>query len=231
MGKTFCQLSQMKDTPMIKIMNIFIILYLTLIISILKAKSPEEMIKESIANYPGKCPCPYSIMSNGKKCGKRSAYSKPGGYEPLCYISDIKNNSDKAKVSFLKIVDGDTIHIGKIKYRLHGIDAPEIQQQCKRENKKYKCGVEATRFLKSLIKDENKVRCEKKDTDRYKRIVAVCYYDRKDLNKLMVKNGWAIAYRKYSKDYVDDENYARLNKLGVWKGEFIEPQLWRKQNR
>ena len=77
------------------------------------AKSPEEMIKESIANYPGKCPCPYSIMSNGQKCGKRSAYSKPGGYEPLCYISDIKNNSDKAKGGSLKIVDGDTIHIGK----------------------------------------------------------------------------------------------------------------------
>ena len=42
--------------------------------------------------------------------------------------------------------------------------------------------------------------------DRYKRIVAICYYDKWDLNKLMVKNGWAIAYRKYSKDYVDDEN-------------------------
>ena len=78
---------------MIKITNIFIILFLTLVGSFLKAKSPEEMIKESITNYPGKCPCPYSIMSNGKKCGKRSAYSKPGGYEPLCYISDIKNNS------------------------------------------------------------------------------------------------------------------------------------------
>ena len=76
-----------------KITNIFIILFLSLIGSFLKAKSPEEMIKESITNYPGKCPCPYSIMSNGKKCGKRSAYSKPGGYEPLCYISDIKNNS------------------------------------------------------------------------------------------------------------------------------------------
>ena len=60
---------------MIKITNIFIILFLTLIGFFLKAKSPEEMIKESIANYPGKCPCPYSIMSNGQKCGKRSAYS------------------------------------------------------------------------------------------------------------------------------------------------------------
>ena len=89
-----------------------------------------------------------------------------------------------------------------------------------RENKKYKCGMEATRFLKSLIKDKNQVICEKKDMDRYKRIVAICYYDNKDLNKLMVKNGWAIAYRKYSKDYVDDENFARLNKLGIWKGRF-----------
>ena len=46
----------------------------------------------------------------------------------------------------------------------------------------------------------------------------------------MVKNGWAIAYRKFS-DYVGDENFARLNKLGIWKGDFAEPELWRKQNR
>ena len=231
MVKIFYQFCKIEHILMIKITNIFIILFLTLIGIFLKAKSPEQMIKESIANYPGKCPCPYSIMSNGKKCGKRSAYSKPGGYEPLCYISDIKINSDKTKDGSLKIVDGDTIYIGKNKYRLHGIDAPETQQQCKRENKKYKCGMEATRFLKSLIKDKNQVICEKKDMDRYKRIVAICYYDNKDLNKLMVKNGWAIAYRKYSKDYVDDENFAKLNKLGIWKGDFIEPELWRKQNR
>ena len=81
------------------------------------------------------------------------------------------------------------------------------------------------------LKDKNQVICEKKDMDRYKRIVAICYYDNKDLNKLMVKNGWAIAYRKYSKDYIEDESFARLNKLGIWKGNFTEPELWRKQNR
>ena len=52
------------------------------------------MIQESIDQYPGKCPCPYSIMSNGKKCGKRSAYSKPGGYQPLCYVSDITGKKE-----------------------------------------------------------------------------------------------------------------------------------------
>ena len=48
--------------------------------------------------------------------------------------------------------------------------------------------------------------------------------------KLMVRNGWAIAYRRYSKDYVDDENYAKENKLGIWNGQFIEPYKWRKKN-
>ena len=48
-----------------------------------------QIISESIASYSGKCACPYSLMSNGRKCGKRSAYSKPGGYEPLCYPEDV----------------------------------------------------------------------------------------------------------------------------------------------
>ena len=48
-----------------------------------------QIINQSIASYPGKCACPYSLMSNGRKCGKRSAYSKPGGYEPLCYPEDV----------------------------------------------------------------------------------------------------------------------------------------------
>jgi hypothetical protein len=54
------------------------------------SKSKQQQIDESIAAYPGVCACPYSRASNGSKCGKRSAWSKPGGYEPLCYESDIK---------------------------------------------------------------------------------------------------------------------------------------------
>ena len=133
--------------------------------------------------------------------------------------------------NFLKVVDGDTIHIMGKRYRLHGIDAPEATQKCERNDKIYFCGTEATEHLKSLIKNEKKVWCKKKAVDRYKRIVAVCYYNKKNLNKLMVRNGWAIAYQKYSKDYVDDENYARKNKLGMWEGRFIEPYKWREKNR
>ena len=174
-----------------------------------QTKSPEQMIKESIANYPGKCPCPYSIMSNGKKCGKRSAYSKPGGYEPLCYVSDIiaeENNNENIKEK-IRIVDGDTIHIDKIKYRLHGIDAPEMKQLCKKKEKNYKCGIKSKEFLVSLIGDKS-VNCNQKDIDRYKRIVVECFVGQTNLNKELVRNGWALAYRDYSKDYVPDEEFA-----------------------
>ncbi len=47
------------------------------------------IIQESLASYPGPCPCPYNIMRNGRACGRRSAYSRPGGYSPVCYESDV----------------------------------------------------------------------------------------------------------------------------------------------
>ena len=51
----------------------------------------QRLIKESIQSYPGNCPCPYNHASNGSRCGKRSAWSKPGGYEPLCYPADVSD--------------------------------------------------------------------------------------------------------------------------------------------
>ena len=59
-------------------------------------KIKEKMIQESIANYSGNCPCPYNTASNGSRCGKRSAYSRAGGYTPLCYSEDISDKMVKA---------------------------------------------------------------------------------------------------------------------------------------
>ena len=225
----------------IKKVSIFLksLFYLTFVIVFVvsnqgQTQTPEQMVRESIANYPGKCPCPYSVMSNGNKCGKRSAYSKPGGYEPLCYVSDI-TGEEKSKSSLskplknIRIVDGDTIYIDKIKYRLHGIDAPEIRQLCKINEKSYKCGVKSKDFLTSLIGNKQ-VRCVHKDIDIYKRIVAECFVNNINLNKELVKGGWALAYTDYSKDYVADEDFAQENALGMWKGTFIAPKIWRKLN-
>ncbi len=204
----------------------------------------QQIISESIASYPGKCACPYQKTSNGSRCGKRSAYSKPGGYEPICFPSDVKDEMiNSASTSSNKtldhspdvvgkviVTDGDTIKKGIIRIRLHGIDAPETRQTCTNSNNElYPCGRQSTAFLKSLIKN-NEVSCEGKDTDRYGRLIAICYVNGMNLNAKMVEEGWAIAYRYYSKDYVKEEEMAKTEKKGIWEGSFIEPYIWRKKN-
>ena len=79
--------------------------------------------------------------------------------------------------------------------------------------------------------DEKNVECTINDIDRYKRFIAICFINEININKYMVAEGWAIAYRHYSLDYIRDEELAKKNKLGIWKGEFEEPYLFRKSNK
>ncbi len=53
------------------------------------AQIKKEIIQQSIASYPGNCPCPYNTARNGSSCGARSAWSRAGGYAPMCYPSDV----------------------------------------------------------------------------------------------------------------------------------------------
>lgn len=53
------------------------------------AQIKQRLIRQSIAEYPGNCPCPYNTDRAGRSCGRRSAYSRPGGHAPLCYPSDV----------------------------------------------------------------------------------------------------------------------------------------------
>ena len=129
----------------------------------------------------------------------------------------------------IKIVDGDTIHINKIKYRFHGIDAPEMKQTCKQNNQQIKCGVLARNALVKKIGNQN-VRCKKITIDRYKRIIAECFVNDESLSKHLVRNGYAFAYRRYSKQFIEDENFAREQKLGLWQMQFEYPWNFRRKN-
>ena len=137
-----------------------------------------------------------------------------------------------------KIVDGDTVHINENKFRLEGIDAPEMRQKCKKSylqvmflnfQKDYYCGQISKKKLIQKI-GNNPVKCILLGKDRYKRYLGKCLKGKINLNRWMVRNGYAIAYRKYSKLYILDENYAKEEKLGIWKGSFIKPEKWRKLN-
>ena len=130
--------------------------------------------------------------------------------------------------SSLKIIDGDTIILNSEKIRFYGIDTPEIKQTCTDNyGQTYLCGVKAKLELEKII-GSRKVSCIKKTKDRYKRSISICYVDKNDINSLMVKRGWALAYRKYSKKYVKDEAIAKLNNAGMWAGKFIAPWKWRR---
>ena len=95
--------------------------------------------------------------------------------------------------------------------------------------KDYYCGITSKKKLEEKIKN-SKIKCISLSKDRYKRYLATCYKDKINLNKWMVRNGHAVAYKRYSKQYLNDEKYAEENKLGIWKGSFLRPEKWRKLN-
>jgi endonuclease YncB( thermonuclease family) len=129
-----------------------------------------------------------------------------------------------------RIIDGDTIEIGGTKIRLHGIDAPEARQTCIADGKAWACGREATFALARFI-ETHWITCKGDTRDRYGRLIAVCYAGPYDLNAKMVKQGWALAYRAYSMDYVDEEAAARDAHVGMWRREFVPPWKSRRGKR
>ena len=152
------------------------------------------------------------------------------------------SNSIAEEISGIpKVVDGDTVHIDNYKLRLEGIDAPEMRQQCKKEffkisfligftfYKDYSCGRVSKEKLITKI-NTSEIKCISSSKDRYKRYIAECFKDKININAWMVRNGYAVAYRKYSKKFVSQEIFAKKEKLGLWSGTFIMPWDYRKNN-
>jgi endonuclease YncB( thermonuclease family) len=130
-----------------------------------------------------------------------------------------------------KIREGDQIQIGNSRIRLGGIDAPSVDQLCLNTNgERWTCGVAARDEL--IHHAENKTwTCHVSQTDRRGRSVARCEVDGEDIQKWLVKNGWALSYARFSHDYDADEKAAREAKAGMWQGAFIAPWDWRIRNK
>ena len=137
---------------------------------------------------------------------------------------------NEVKSQTIKIVDGDTIHLNGEKIRFTGIDTPELKQSCLKEGIKVFCGVTAKQILIDKIGNNN-VECISEGKDQYKRTLAECFVNNESLSSYLVKSGYAFAYRRYSKKFVRDEDYARINKIGMWSMEFDYPWDYRKSKK
>lgn len=133
-------------------------------------------------------------------------------------------------VGVASVIDGDTIEIHGQRIRLYGIDAPEASQPCDLDGRPWRCGQASANALAEYI-GRRTVACEPRDRDRYGRLVAACSVGGANMSAWMVREGWAVAYRRYSQDFVADEATARAAERGIWRSTFVLPWEWRARRR
>ncbi len=124
-----------------------------------------------------------------------------------------------------RVLDGDTLELAGARVRLWGIDAPETRQRCRANGQWWSCGGLATAALRSR---SSNVRCERRGKDAYGRVLGVCFERGEDINGWLVSEGWAVAYRRYARDYMAHEARAKTQRKGIHRGEFVNPWDWRR---
>ena len=147
----------------------------------------------------------------------------------LCLLSSLFLFSNNLFASHVTVIDGDTIRLGDVKIRFSGIDAPEINQTCVASEGKVACGKISKDILIAKVTN-NKISCTDEGKDFYGRVLGECFVNGESLSAYLVREGFAFAYRKYSNKYIEDEEYAKFNKLGMWSMEFQYPWDYRKNN-
>lgn len=152
-------------------------------------------------------------LSNGLTCGSMSF--------AVMVLIVLSGNAFAAPG--VRVVDGDTLEVSGVTYRLHGIDAPEAGQTCKSiRGGNWPCGKQAVAALEDLV-STGQVACDDRGQDDYGRTIAVCLSAGEDINAAMISSGMAWAFRKYALDYADLEDAARAGGLGVWQAETTTP--------
>ena len=129
----------------------------------------------------------------------------------------------------LLVMDGDSFAIGDDRFRLKGIDAPELHQNCKdAQGQNWACGKEARGALLQALSEPG-LSCISEATDRYQRALATCNTIRSvDIAADQVRAGLAVSDDFYGiRTYGDEEDVAIQEKRGIWRGEFMRPSEWR----
>lgn len=129
-----------------------------------------------------------------------------------------------------RIVDGDTLEIGGRLVHLYGVDAPEPDQRCERDGRRWRCGMEAT-FAMAALLETHWLICRQRGIDTTGNMVAECRVGGQKgmgINQEIVRRGWALALRPAGDDYAAAEQDAKTAKVGLWSGTFVAPWEWRR---
>ena len=218
-----------------------ILMALALIVSaVAHATAGSGPVKKSRS---GICHCPggqhYSRTNNFTAYPTIEACLDSGGRHPKRGQGDCSNASPATMPkkqtggADTRAIDGDTLVLEGVTVRLQGIDTPEASQSCRNAKARpYRCGAVSTAALRLMLASGD-VRCDlEPNPDRYGRRIGTCTAaDGTDINRWMVRQGFAVAYRKYSKRYVMAEQAARKAKVGIWQGAFVLPWEWRRGKR
>ena len=135
----------------------------------------------------------------------------------LCYADNVT------------VTDGDTIRMGEERIRFSGIDAPELKQMCIYQGIDSQCGEFSKTLLIQKIANQE-VTCIREGKDQYGRTLAECFVGEESLSSYLVREGYAFAYRQYSKKFIQDEEYAQSRQNGMWAMEFEFPWDFRRKN-
>lgn len=126
------------------------------------------------------------------------------------------------------VIDGDTIDVGDVRVRIHGIDAPENGQKCTTEQVQlWACGVWVSAQVRARFQGQWAT-CKRVEIDKYGRVVATCKVNGEDVGQTLVSEGLAFAYRKYSMAYDLDEKGAVVNGRGLHASRLHSPEQYRK---
>jgi endonuclease YncB( thermonuclease family) len=152
----------------------------------------------------------------------------------LLFILLVLATSARAAYADTHTVDGDTLIVNGVTYRLHGIDAPELDQHCVDEfGDVYACGQRARHVLQQFI-HERPIHCDDLGADpKYPhRRIGHCTLDGVDLHAWLVREGWAVNFEPYARGrFAEDERHAREVRSGIWEGCFVTPQDFRRWNK
>lgn len=138
----------------------------------------------------------------------------------------------QVRADAVHLADGDSFRLGEHRYRLYGIDAPELHQECKdADGQSWPCGIRARTELRRIIAT-HPLECRSVETDRFGRIVATCMAGSRDIAEEMVRAGYATASGRPGtrSPYEDVQRQARAARRGLWAGTFEMPYEWRRNN-